>query len=404
MSDALTMLHSRIDALADIVANNDASIHGFAYFDAAAAHEEADKAFAQSRPQQDLLGWIIPAKDLSDVAGYPTTLGNVQRTYQAIDTEKFIQNYIARGAIIGAKTLAPEFGLSAYTEPVGLAHPVNPLLPGCTPGGSSGGAAVAVARGFVRAAHGSDGGGSIRIPAACTGLIGFKPAHNTYQAVPVSQGFLTATLDDAAFLSRITPRKRTLKIGVLTQPVHAEVTVEESMLAAVDQAASKLSAYGHSVATLSRPYGNQPIEAFKDILCLRSTQITGEASPLVHWLRERGHSISESRRNEAITEFMSVKKQLLSAWECDVVLTPTLAFTPPPLGYFSQLAPEEDFYAQTQWTPWATMFNMSGGAALSLPLPTTNGYPISVHLGSLRVSGAELFGLAQQLLTPSRNT
>ncbi|MCS4490118.1 MULTISPECIES: amidase [unclassified Corynebacterium] len=366
--------------------------HGFSYFDPHA------RAHAHGR----LSGWIIPAKDLSDIAGMPTTLGNINRTYMATETDAFLASILSQGAIIPGKSLTPEMGLSAYTEPVGQARPDNPLLPGHTPGGSSGGAAVMVARGLVRAAHASDGGGSIRVPAAATGLIGFKPAHSTAGANPVVQGFLTRTLADAAYVHAIRPvTPPPLHIGVLTQPLHAETPVADMMLEAVDSAATQLSQKGHKISVLARPYGDSPFEAFSTILALRAQRIPGAASSLVEWLRERGAQLSQASRRQAVAEFMSVKDQILRAWEVDVVLSPTLAFLPPVHGYFSSYSPEEDFYRQTQWTPWATTYNMAGLAALSLPHLS----PLSsIHLGALRISAAELFGLAMQLSTPGGST
>ena len=153
MSDSLA-------ELAHAVATLSPEQHGFAYFDPDVRPGYGANAVV---PQQGRLsGWIIPAKDLSDVAGMPTTMGSIHRKYQATETDVFIEAYQRQGALVPGKTLSPELGLTAYTEPVGLPHPDNPTLPGHTPGGSSGGAAVMVARGLVRAAHASDGGGSIR--------------------------------------------------------------------------------------------------------------------------------------------------------------------------------------------------------------------------------------------------
>ncbi len=361
--------------------------HGFAFFDPSATPTHSGR----------LSGWIIPAKDLADVAGMPTTMGSVHRKYIAEDTDEFVNAFRRQGALVPGKSLSPEMGLTAYTEPVGLPHPDNPTLPGHTPGGSSGGAAVMVARGLVRAAHASDGGGSIRVPAACTGLVGFKPTHSVGFANPVAQGFITATVADAAFVHDIplVSDLRPLRVGVLFEPVHAEADLADHLGAAVDAAAAKLSAAGHTVIPVRRPYGDAPFAAFKDILALRSTKITGEASPIVSWLRDLGLGIGPRRRDAAVAEFMSVRSQLLRAWDIDVLLSPMLTFDPPPIGYFSAMKPEDDFYAQTQWTPWGTMFNMSGLAAVSLPFQRIR---TPIHVGALRASQSELLSLAASLV------
>ncbi|AZA10504.1 amidase [Corynebacterium gerontici] len=376
-------MHEEVEALAQSIAAMDPSEHGFAFFDAEAAHRQVGA-------QGDLAGWIIPAKDLADVAGMPTSFGSVHRTRMATETDPFLHALQMRGAIIPGKTLTCELGLTAYTEPVGQAAPIAPS--GFTPGGSSGGAAVAVARGLVRAAHGSDGGGSIRIPAACCNIIGFKPAHNIARANPVAQGFLCTSLADVHRLHRIRPESaQPHRIGVLTEPVHAEVTVAEHMLEAVDAAASQLSAAGHEVTSVQRPYGDAPFQAFSEVLALRSAKIQGEASPLVAWLRERGTHISRHRAQAATAEFLSVHQQLLRAWDIDILLTPTIAFNPPPVGHFSAMSPEEDFHAQTQWTPWATMCNMAGISAIALP-----GKGASIHLAAIRATTPQLLAVAAQ--------
>lgn len=376
-------MHEEVEALAQAIAAMDPREHGFAFFDADAAHRQVGT-------QGDLSGWIIPAKDLTDVTGMPTSFGSVHRTRMATETDPFLEALQARGAIIPGKTLTCELGLSAYTEPVGQPAPIAPS--GYTPGGSSGGAAVAVARGLVRAAHGSDGGGSIRIPAACCNIIGFKPAHNTTRANPVAQGFLCTSLADVHRLHRIpTETAQPQRIGVLTEPVHAEVTVAPHILHAVDAAASQLSAAGHHVHQVQRPYGDAPFQAFSDVLALRSANITGDASPLVEWLRERGTHISHTRAQAAAAEFLSVHQQLLRAWDIDILLTPTIAFDPPPIGHFSSMSPEADFHAQTQWTPWATMCNMAGIPAIALP-----GQGASIHLAAIRATTPQLLAIAAQ--------
>lgn len=366
--------------LAPRIAELSPAEHGFASFDPenAAGHGIGD-----------LSGMIIPAKDLHDVIGLPTAFGSVHRKRIATETSPFLQTLIDRGAIIAGKTQTSELGMSAYCEPVGMAAPINPLIPGHTTGGSSGGAAAAVARGLVDAAHASDGGGSIRIPAAACGLVGLKPAHDPRNGSPGAQGFLTRDLSTQARLHRLSPIVRPLRIGVLLTPLHAEVLVDAPIVAEVETTAHLLEAAGHHLSTLNRPYGAWAFEAFTDVFAARARTITGPSSPLVSWLHDLGQSTSASQRDRAIRAFDSVREVVLDAWDVDVILSPTLAFPPPPIGYFSALDPEADFYEQTRWTPWATLFNMTGGPALTLPS--------GIHLGGIRVGSAELLGLGKQL-------
>ena len=159
--------------------------HGFTYLDLSRTPKEEGR----------LSGWILSAKDLNDVAGMPTSKGAQYRAYNAETSDSVIQELEDSGALIIGKSSTPELGLRVDTEPVGMPHPVNPLHVGATPGGSSGGAAVQVARGLLRAAHGSDGGGSLRVPAAACGVVGFKQSGSDLGV----SGFITRSVADAAF-------------------------------------------------------------------------------------------------------------------------------------------------------------------------------------------------------------
>ncbi len=346
------MSHPGVAALAETVAGLTPEEHGFAWF---------DPARVVGHGHGDLGGMIIPAKDLHDVAGMPTSHGSSSRTYTATHTDPFLQSLIDRGAIIAGKTQTSELGMTAYCEPVGMPAPDNPRLPGHTPGGSSGGAAVAVARGLVDAAHASDGGGSIRVPAAACGLVGLKPAHDSRGGTPVAQGFLTRDLATQARLHRIPPTIRPLRIGVLLEPLHANVPVDARTTATIETAAGRLEPAGHRLSTLTRPYGTWAFEAFTEVLAARSRIIEGPASPIVTWLRELGLSISTPELRQAVRAFDSVGDIVLGAWDVDVVISPTLAFPPPPLGHFSTLGPEADFPAPPRWTPRASPFHMLAG-------------------------------------------
>ena len=122
---------------------------------------------------------------------------------------------------------------------------------------------------------------------------------------------------------------------------------------------------------------------------MKSAGLTNLGSPITRWLSEQGRTLSPSARQSCVGAFDSVAETVHGAWDIDVLLTPTLAFTPPKIGYFSSMPPEEDFRAQTQWTPWATLFNMTGGAAISIPV---NG--VGIHLGGVRVGNEDILGLA----------
>lgn len=327
-------------------------------------------------------GLPIPVKDLSPVHGFPCAYGAVYRREFPQVTDPFISSLIQGGMVVPGKSQTSEMGMTAYTEPIGFPAVDNPRFPGCTPGGSSGGAAVAVALGLAPAAHASDGGGSIRVPAAATGLVGFKPAHVSRGGKLTVQGFITRSVEDAAFLHRIVPVSRRLRIGVLTQPLHGDGWVEPAWAGAAVAAANELSDAGFAVVEVER-YGDWVFQAFSEVIALLSRKIKGKASPIIDWLRSL-----EVDRGLALERFHKAS-DIAQRWGVDVLLTPSLAFDPPSIGTFSQLAPADDFAAQTEWTPWASLFNMTGGAAISIPYAGK-----SVHLGAVSASPAELLGVA----------
>ena len=298
----------------DLVAEIDSALSGLTPAEHGFAHIDLDFALAQVEQldtiprdkRRKLWGIPIPVKDLSPVVGMPVSYGSVSRREIPDATDPFPEVLLNQGALIPGKTQTPELGMSAYTEPVGMPAVDNPRLPGHTPGGSSGGAAAAVARGVVRVAHASDGGGSIRIPAASTGLVGFKPPHLSHGAKLTVQGFLVPTLADAAFLHNITPCHRALRVGVLVEPLHGDggpESVAPHVVAAVRTAADKLSDLGHSVVEVRPAYGPELFSAFQDVLCGMARRIDGPASPLVDWLRSRGMLLSAAQRTDAVRRF-----------------------------------------------------------------------------------------------------
>lgn len=366
--------------LANRLAQLSPAEHGFAWF---------DPEITAGHGVGPLHGMVIPAKDLNDVAGMPTAFGNASRRKVATDTDPFIQNLIDRGAIIAGKTQTSELGMTAYCEPIDMDAPSNPVLPGHTPGGSSGGAAVAVARSLVDAAHASDGGGSIRIPAAACGLVGFKPAHDSRGGNPSTQGFITRDVATQVRLHALQPRTRRLRIGVLAEPIHANSLVDAPFLSILESTAHLLEKAGHEIVSVPLPYGAWAFEAYTEVFMMKSAGLTNLGSPITRWLSEQGRTLSPSARQSCVGAFDSVAETVHGAWDIDVLLTPTLAFTPPKIGNFSSMPPEEDFRAQTQWTPWATLFNMTGGAAISIPVDG-----VGIHLGGVRVGNEDILGLA----------
>lgn len=379
-----TMTESMSD-LKNALENLSPAQHGFSYLDL----EREPVA------EGDLSGWIIPAKDLYDVEGMPTTFGSKARTRMATETDPFIAAYEARGALIPGKSVSSELGLTVDAEPRDLPAVDNPIWPGRTPGGSSGGAAAMVARGLVRAAHGSDGGGSIRIPAAACGIVGFKPSATTLAV----HGYLTTSVEDQAFLHQLEPvLDRPLRIGVLTTPIIADTEVQTEYLTAVAEAAEKLAAAGHEVIEVGGwPEAKTTFDHFTNLFSYRLAELE-HYDYIAEWLREKGLHVTAEQVRESETYARTLQARLAEHWGVDVILNPTIASDPPAIGAFTSLPPAENFAAQARWVPWTSLFNIAGSCAISLPWPVLGRpQPAAVHLGSLTLDDAELLALTRQL-------
>ncbi|WKD60223.1 Acylamidase [Corynebacterium ciconiae DSM 44920] len=345
-------------------------------------------------------GMVLFVKDLSDVAGMPTSYGSVHRRHLPRSHDHVSAWLLRQGATIAGKTATSEMGMTAYTEPVGQPPTQNPLWPGRTPGGSSGGAAALVARGIVPAAHASDGGGSIRVPAAACGLVGFKPPHTPGEGRLTAQGFLTTSVRRAAALHGLTPRPSRLRIGVLRAPLHGDGDVDPIMLSALDDATSHLRSLGHEIIAVDPAYGPEPFAAFQTLMWCKSRRIPGPASAIVEYMRQRGAELPSGALEEALHVLAGVDRHVRHSWRCDLLLSPTLAYDPPPIGAFSSLDPQADFDEQTRWTPWGSLFNITGRAAISVPWQLPGRAPVGLHLGCIHADPAALLGVAEELETP----
>lgn len=386
---------SGVEELAEALTGLTPREHGFTHLDLDAAHAAAERLDRTPAARRGRLhGLVLPVKDLHDVAGQPTSHGAVNRIRQAVRTDPFLAPLLAEGMVVPGKSATCELGLTIYTEPVGLPAPDNPLWPGRTPGGSSGGAAVLVARGLLPAAHASDGGGSIRVPAAACGVVGFKPSSRGLSV----QGFITRTLADAAFLHGLTPTTARRRVGVLTEPLFLGGRVDAVMLDAVREVADQLADAGHDVVEVGvYPRVEETFAAFTTIFTGKLVPLPDPVDGIVAWLRERGREATRQQRTAAYRHALELPRLLADYWEVDALLTPMLTTDPPPIGYFAALDPAEDFQAQTRWSPWASLFNMTRTAAVSIPWPAPGRPPVGVQLGAVTLTDAALLGLAGEV-------
>lgn len=329
----------------------------------------ADPPLCTSRGR--LSGWQIPIKDGTDIAGLPTTNGNPARSYVAEETDPFVQWLCAEGAAIPAKTLTSELGATCYAERPDVPILASPAHPGCTPGGSSAGAAVVVADGTVRAAHGTDAGGSIRVPAAACEVVGLKLGGKHLAA----HGFLTRSVVDQALLLDTEPiAYRRLRVGTLTRGLFASPDVQERRGAAVEEAAHLIGLH-HDVVELS-PYPGSldTYRHFTTVITNAFRNVDPMDSEYIAWLHEQAHRLTPADFDAAREHLTALPDTLADAWGVDILLTPTIAYDPPPLGYFPTLAPPDSFEAQTHWSPWCSLLNLTRQPAIAVG---------PVHLGAL---------------------
>ena len=311
-------------------------------------------------------GWVIPAKDTADVAGWPTTWGSPRRGLIATDTSPFLNKLRRQGATINGKTVTSELGATIYAERDDVPLLSSPAYPGCTPGGSSSGAAVVVADDLHRAAHGSDAGGSLRVPAAACEVVGFKPA-----GLPESgsvDGFITAAVADQIELWATRPRSlEGLTVGVLTQPLFTPNAQVAADRAAVVKRAAEAVAEVCEVREVA-PYSaaTETYRHFSARIKHAFSKADPEDSAYIAWLCDEGRSVTSSQLLAANRHIDALPEIVRAEWGVDAVITPMIATDPPPLGFFPTLSPADSFEAQTEWSPWGSLFNLSGAPAIAV--------------------------------------
>ncbi len=406
--------------------------------EARAAARGAERAVLAGTELPPLHGVPIGIKDLNLTAGTRTTLGSAAYADFVPPVDDFVVTRLrSAGTISLGKTNTPEFGLPCYTEPEVAPPARSPWDLTRTAGGSSGGAAAAVAAGLLPFAQGSDGGGSIRTPAACCGLVGLKPARGRVSLGPVVAdlhglgviGPLARTVRDAAALLDAmagpcpgdphwaappaqpfssyadAPRNR-LRIGRYRTPVIAEATLDPVCVAAWEAASVLLAELGHEVEDVAPPFDASALPAFATVWSVSAAMTPVEPAaepglrPLTRWLRERGRAVSAVQYAGAVALLQRAARAAVTASAAyDAVLTPALATLPPPVGALRDDAdPAGDFAAQTRFTPFTAAYNVTGQPALTLPLHRTpDGFPVSIMLVGRPADEATLIALAAQL-------
>jgi amidase len=353
------------------------------------------------------------------------------------------ERHAAAGLITLGKTTIPELSLSFTSEPARHGAARNPWDPARSPGGSSGGSAAAVAAGIVPMAHGTDGAGSIRVPAAHCGVVGFKPsrirtplgpaiaeglggmsyAHALTRSVRDSAALLDATAGPAAgdpyavppperpFAHELRADPPPLRIA-LTTASPLGTAVDPEIVAAVEETGALCAELGHHVAHAAPGYDIVALAAAWRLIAgvtalgavTRATRLTGkdalaQVEPLnAAWLAEAG-AASASAYAAAIVTVHAIGRRLGAFFEqWDVLVSPVTSAVAPPLGALA--ATDVDTFNRKFWehAPFTCAFNASGGPAMSLPLArNAAGLPIGVHFGAAFGRDGTLFALAGQL-------
>jgi amidase len=374
------------------------------------ARAHARRLHDDGRPEGAGPLWGVPTaiKDLHPTAGVRTTFGSAAYAdFVPDESDDVVLTLEAAGMPSLGKTNTPEFGSPCYTEPDVAPPAVTPWDLRRTAGGSSGGAAAAVAAGLVPVAPGSDGGGSIRIPASCCGLVGLKPTRGRISAAPkygdpvglATPGPLARTVRDAAALLDVMAGRRVsdpswappplgsflaacdrdpgrLRVARFITPVITDSAVSPTSRAAWQEASDLLAGLGHEVVDIDVPLPPEAVATFElcwSVLTALSEVPPGrehEIRPLTRWLADRGRAVSGPEFGLAIGEMRRyAAAALIALAPYDLVLTPTLASLPPFVGELrDDDDPAADFEAQKRFTPWTSAWNVTGMPAISLPI------------------------------------
>jgi amidase/6-aminohexanoate-cyclic-dimer hydrolase len=416
------------------------------------AYDRARAAIARGLPDGPFTGVPFLLKDLGcEAIGYPTHMGShFFADYQwTVDSEIWIRLRRA-GLVAFGRTTSPELGISPATEAKVYGGPTrNPWNLEHTSGGSSGGSGAAVAAGIVPMAHGSDGGGSVRIPASCCGLFGLKPTRGRLPDGPLQgegwggmaiDGVLSRSVRDTAamldachgrdvgapydaphvarpYLEEIKTPPRRLRIAFCKTTLHG-IAIHPECVAAVDAAARLCTELGHEVIEGKPSFDfDKAVQAWtKVVACgtalsvrLRAQALgrepgPGDIEPATRGAVECANAVSGQDYLQSINVIHATGRQIARFFENhDILITATLAEPPARIGRFAMSNPDFLDYRLgpkgiIHYSPFTSIFNMTGQPAASIPLHwSKDGLPVGTHLAANFGDEATLLKLAAQL-------
>ncbi|HSZ68936.1 MAG TPA: amidase [Solirubrobacteraceae bacterium] len=461
MSDNDLMFHSAIE-LAAMVRSGELSARELVQFSLDRIEELNPRlnAFVEVDAERALAAAAeIRAGDERPFAGVPIAIKNnrpvagLRLTYGCSLLESFVADFdhnVTRrlrqaGFVIVGSTTLPEYGILPTAEARLFGPTRNPWDLARSPGGSSGGAAAAVASGMVPVAHGNDGGGSIRIPAACCGLVGLKPQRGRISAAPELgesllgiDGVLSRTVADTAaildvlageeigdatwapppaqsFAATAAQRPGRLRIATTVLPPVADALVDPLCAQAVTDAAALLRELGHDVVEVEPPWQIDGLtELFGAVFCTHiglsiafSGMVAGheptaaDMEPMSWAIYSMVKKLNAVEGFGATVRLQAFTRQLVQFMEpYDALLTPALAERPLPLGTLDAGAPDpmSTFTRSGLFTPFTPVFNASGQPGISVPLfHGADGLPLAVQLAARPAREDTLLALATQL-------
>jgi len=399
-----------------------------------------ERALRQPERAPPFCGVPLPIKDLADVAGWPGTMGSraCRHRIASVDNQ-VISRFKDAGFWLWGRSNSAEFGTLPVTENLAYGATRNPWQLDHTAGGSSGGAAALVAAGIFPLAHGSDGGGSIRIPAACCHLVGLKPSRGRVPKGPLisdvlhgfaTDGVLTRTVTDTAalldvmawadpaawyaapppatsYLQSCRTKPPRLRIGytiagplsVPCAPVHEE---------AVAATAKTLASLGHDVREVSLPWpmrdtlGHDFIRIWRTGTAYTPPIDWSEAEPLNQKLRDQAQRQSSLEYMESVIRLQVFSRQVVAWWgkEFDLLLLPVIAIETPKIGWMFEtgLTEADDLlWRASEMAPFTGWVNVTGQPAISLPTHWHHGMPVGTQLVAPPFREDLLLAVSQEL-------
>lgn len=401
---------------------------------AAAAEADDRRAAGETLP---LLGIPFAVKEDTDIAGLPTTLGtDAIRRVASADSE-VIRRLRAAGAVLVGRTRMPELGILPVTESSTFGVTRNPWATDHTPGGSSGGSAAAVAAGLVGAALGSDGAGSIRIPASNTALFGMKPQTGRISLHPdqsrwtgmVALGPLTRTVEDWAlitdalrgsvagdtvcppepemtFVDAARREPGQLRVGLCWQGLGLPAAVDPAVREAVLDTVRLLESLGHrvsetrlglSVADTTRMFIPRYLRSIAD--SVDAVERRGRLDRRTRGMATLGRLVPQSTFDSSIRFAATATARLTTLFDhFDVLLSPVLTQPPLPIGAWEGHSGLRTLLAASKYVTHTELWNVAGNPAASVPATwTAEGLPIGVQFVGRPNGETTLLSLASQL-------